>query len=186
MAKVFKERWVNFLGDAKSGGGKFMYLSGDDFPDKTGFLVPADKAEGLVKGAKVTVKVVGKDGNNYKVGAVRIDAEPRSGGGGKGNWKGGGGNRKADPAVQQSIVMQHSQTAAISLLGQGANVSEVLRTAVILFAQAYGPGLEAAVAAAAEMGEVLEVDDAGDDFGDDDLGGEESDEDDDFSDDFDD
>jgi hypothetical protein len=187
-AKVFKERWVNFIGDSKSGDGKFVYLSGDDQGEKAGFIIPSDKASGLAKGAKVTVKAR-KNGNNWDVTAVRVDAEPRAGGGGSGGRAyGGGGGKKADPKVQQSIVMQHSQTAAISLLGEKANISDVLRTSVILFAQAYGPGLDAAVEAAAEMGEVLEVDDTGDDFGDDaeDVGGEESDEDDDFSDDFDD
>jgi hypothetical protein len=186
VAKVFKERYVNFLGDAKDGSGKFVYLSGDDIDKGTGFLIPESKAEGLKKGAKVTVKCTGKSGKNYKVSAVRIDAEPRSGGGGGKGSYGGGGGRKADPAVQQSIVMQHSQTAAIALLGEGADLGEVLKVAMILFAQAYGDGLAEAVAKAADVASTTDIDDDDDDFGDDDLGDEESDDDDDFDDDFDD
>ena len=184
-SKVFKERWVNFFGDAKDGGGKFMYLSGDDIDKGTGFIATDEVAKGVSKGAKITVKVTGKSGKNYVIGKVRIDAEARSGGGGgsRGRAYGGGGGapRKSDPAVQQSIVMQHSQTVAAQLLGPGADLSKVLQTACVLFAQAYGPGLEAAVAAA----ETMDVDATADDFGDEPSTESEVDDDDDFDDDFD-
>lgn len=184
--KVFKERWVNYVNPQKDGSGLFVYLSGDDQGDKAGFIIPTAKTEGVVKGAKVTVKAR-KNGKNWDVTALRVDAAPSAGsGGGRKGGYGGGAGRKADPAVQQSIVMQHSQTAAIALLGKGADLGDVLKTAVVLFAQAYGPGLEAAVERAADLEGTEDLNDADDNFGEETGSGEESDEDNDFSDDFDD
>jgi len=183
--KVFKERWVNFVGDSKDGNGKFVYLSGDDQGDKVGFIIPEAKAGDVKKGAKITVKAK-KDGKNWKVVGLKVDAEARSGGGGGGRKGGYGGGGNNDPKRQQSIVMQHSQEMAIMLLGKGADIGDVLKTSVVFFAQAYGPGLEAAVEAAAEMDPAdvdLDTDDD-DDFGDDGDSDDESD--DDFDDDFDD
>lgn len=185
--KVFKDRWVNFWGDAKSGDGKFAYLSGDDQGEKAGFIFSEKAAKGISKGAKVTVKAR-KDGKQWKVVGVKLLSEARSGGGGGSRTRASGGKGYDDPKRQQSIVMQHSQSAAIELLGKGANIAEVLQTAVVLFSQAYGPGLDAAVAAAAELEleeAFIDVDTSGDDFEDDEEDSS-TDDDDDFDDDFDD
>lgn len=106
MAKVV-EGFVNFIGDSKKGDGKGMFVSGQDGWINISSRVDTDE---LKKGCKVKVKIV-----NGKAMAVKVLAQPRAGGGGRGGR--GGGGYKNDPAVQRSIVMQHSQDMAVSYLG---------------------------------------------------------------------
>lgn len=110
MAKT-TEGFVNFVGDNKKGGGRGMFVQGVD-----GWVRIAKSADddGIVKGAKVMALIGTKNGEAF-ASKVKVLAAPRAGGGGGGRGGGGGGYKK-DPAVQRSIVMQHSQEMAVRFL----------------------------------------------------------------------
>lgn len=109
------EGFVNFIGDNKRGGGQGMYVSGID-----GWVRIAKKVgtvEGLVKRAKIKLKYGTNSEGDFVATALKVLAPPSDNqGGGKWKGRGGGGGYKKDPAVQRSIVMQHSQGSALAFL----------------------------------------------------------------------
>ena len=111
MAKTV-EAYVNFVGDGRNGG-KGGFLQNVD-----GWVTFDDSVnmDGVEKGAKVKALIAEK-GNGHVCTKLKVlqpaGERKKSWGGRRG---GGGGGYKSDPAVQRSIVMQHSQTVAVGAL----------------------------------------------------------------------
>jgi hypothetical protein len=195
------EGYLNFFADNKKGGGKGGFIKGLD--GWVRFSKKLDLPDDLVKNCKVKVAYSDTD-NGILVTKVKVTGAPSSGGGGGGGWKGrgGGGGGKANPATQRSIVMQHSQTAALTfvsmLIEQGAiklgaaNKPEARKIALeeLLDEQIARFYTQAADEGPQEFIEEFDADesdedvDADEDFDDEDEDEGESDDEEDFDDDF--